>query len=420
MKRIAATILMLSLFIFWYPFPAFAAPANIVRIGNPGLKQFPKNDSEDSFARSVWDMQYYNGSIYVGVGDFADNRGPIDVWSFDADEHFRKEYTVDEEQVDIFREYDGKLFIPGMDARESWAYGNLYIKDSGSWQKLRTIPNGIHVYDVGVFAENIYVIMSSPAGSAVMESSDNGQSWRKLPINDGASFRQMVALDDFLIILGFVGRKSRVYRYSKGNLETLVIPLFPDGNAYPHRSTRFRNGILYTSKSSDLSLFFLNNPSSGVVTSVTIDRFRGAGIRDIVVRNDTCYVMTASEMGNSFQGAIFASTTLDSWTELATFTAPALPNSLELLDGTLYVGLRKSRLQVGVAAEAGSIYRVDSSYPWDVNKDRVVNISDLTLVVHLLGKVVTVPLDPNADVNDDGKVDIHDIILVAQHFGEVY
>ena len=119
---------------------ALNALAEPVKIGNPGMSQFPNNSLDDCIARSVWDMHYYDGGIYIGYGDLRANRGPIDVWSLDAGGSFTKEYTVDEEQVSIFRTYDGKLFIPGTDAMEPWDYGNLYVKDGGVWQKLRTIP----------------------------------------------------------------------------------------------------------------------------------------------------------------------------------------------------------------------------------------------------------------------------------------
>ncbi len=51
---------------------------------------------------------------------------------------------------------------------------------------------------------------------------------------------------------------------------------------------------------------------------------------------------------------------------------------------------------------------------WDVNKDGVVNILDLTLVASQFGETG----DIDADVNRDGVVNILDLTLVASHFGE--
>ncbi|MXZ01719.1 hypothetical protein F4Y93_14160 [Candidatus Poribacteria bacterium] len=51
---------------------------------------------------------------------------------------------------------------------------------------------------------------------------------------------------------------------------------------------------------------------------------------------------------------------------------------------------------------------------WDVNKDGVVNILDLTLVASNFGETG----DIDADVNGDNVVNILDLTLVAAHFGE--
>ena len=52
--------------------------------------------------------------------------------------------------------------------------------------------------------------------------------------------------------------------------------------------------------------------------------------------------------------------------------------------------------------------------PWDVNKDGVVNILDLTLVASRFGQTGSVA----SDVNGDSVVNVLDLTLVASHFGE--
>lgn len=51
---------------------------------------------------------------------------------------------------------------------------------------------------------------------------------------------------------------------------------------------------------------------------------------------------------------------------------------------------------------------------WDVNKDGVINILDLTLVASHFGETGMI----DADVNGDNVVNILDLTLVASHFGE--
>ncbi|MEL4305928.1 PKD domain-containing protein [Methanococcoides sp. LMO-2] len=52
---------------------------------------------------------------------------------------------------------------------------------------------------------------------------------------------------------------------------------------------------------------------------------------------------------------------------------------------------------------------------WDVNKDGVVNILDVTLVAQNLGSSKP---HPSWDVNEDGEVNIQDLTIVAHYFGE--
>jgi WD40 repeat protein len=62
----------------------------------------------------------------------------------------------------------------------------------------------------------------------------------------------------------------------------------------------------------------------------------------------------------------------------------------------------------------------DPARPWDVNRDGVVNIFDLTLVAKHFGERITTNIGINPDINSDGVVDLFDIALVGAHFGETY
>lgn len=66
-----------------------------------------------------------------------------------------------------------------------------------------------------------------------------------------------------------------------------------------------------------------------------------------------------------------------------------------------------------VATEDGEIVE-PTTPPWDVNKDGVINILDLTFVAANFGKMGPTP----ADVNGDDVVNILDLTLVASHLGE--
>lgn len=58
---------------------------------------------------------------------------------------------------------------------------------------------------------------------------------------------------------------------------------------------------------------------------------------------------------------------------------------------------------------------VNNAYsPYDINKDNIIDVSDLTIVGQHYGEE-----NPTYDLNHDGVVDVEDLVMIGQHFGEV-
>jgi len=346
-----------------------------IEIGSPNRERFPKDDPADCFARSVWDLFAYEGRIYVGCGDANANRGPIDIWSFgpvEAGEKatFEKEYTVGDESVNQFRAYDGTLLVPGIDAKGGWELGNLYIKSGGEWVMRRTVPNGIHVFDAAVLDGKLYVTTGTETGAAVFESADNGKSWTRLeatqeiPGGEGR-FYGTVPFGDGLFIMPSRAPEAAYYLVG-GSLKRVFTPVFPPhagarpGWELPWRLERFGGGVLYTISQVDYPevgcqpLFFMSDLTEG---AYVVEQFQNDRVKDIVLREEMCYVLTARKVEDGFEGCIYGSPDLRAWTRLARFTVPAVPNSLELLDGVFYVGLSSPSFDFEAPA-SGSIWMV--------------------------------------------------------------
>jgi hypothetical protein len=339
-----------------------------VEIGSPNRARYPKDDAADARARSVWDLHTYQGRLYVGCGEWTDNRGPIDIWSYDTTASqpaaWTKEFTVDDESIDIFRDYDSKLYVPGIDAREEWDYGNLYVKSGDRWQKQRTVPNGIHVLDAARFQGKLYVSTGTDSGAALFESANEGQTWtRRGDSWTEGRFYEMAPLRDFLLVMGTQAQQG-AYKYQNGKLQRLLIPLLPGQEPRPYSLTQrlqpFGDGVVYTtysywfSRPGPAPLFFLNDFEHG---AVAVQQFQNDHVQDIVVRDGKCYVLTANAKDDALEGAIYSSPDLKAWTRLAQFTVPALPKSLVLLNGTFYVGLSNRKPEAADAA-AGSVWMV--------------------------------------------------------------
>jgi hypothetical protein len=69
---------------------------------------------------NVWDLQSYQGKIFLGMGSTAANTGPIPVWSFDhASDSWSDgpEIVLAQEAIELFRIIDDHLYIPAADPK---------------------------------------------------------------------------------------------------------------------------------------------------------------------------------------------------------------------------------------------------------------------------------------------------------------
>jgi hypothetical protein len=357
-----------------------------VKIGNPLLARFPTSgDPGNALPRSVWDMHYFNGRIYIGSGDYWNNSGPTDVWTCNGTS-FTKEYTVDDEMIWDFFEFENKLFIPGNDATEDWSFENLYINDPNrvpnpGWIKLRTMPGGIHSFDVALFKGKLYASIygggtpSSPTRTLV--STDMGQTWTTFI----SAYSAFVVFDDFMFVEAYGAR----YRYDGSTLQTVTPNLIVSflGGYTSGRRARFQDGVLYTNPNlygnanrhilENAPLYFL--PASQVKdggAATNVAKFATDKVRDVVVRGTTCYVMTAEEITQdvAYKGRIYSSTDLTNWPLVTEFTVPGIPLSFEIMNNKFYIGLgsRYDHYMICVGPESGSI--------WEVGQAEISSVQD--------------------------------------------
>jgi hypothetical protein len=104
---------------------------SVTRLGNP-----LREDGLEGRALNVWDLQVFNGKIYLAGGSTVANTGPINVWAYDPiTQTFDREYTVDEEAIEHFKVFGDRLYIPAADPRQGDS--NKFYRKSvdGLWQK---------------------------------------------------------------------------------------------------------------------------------------------------------------------------------------------------------------------------------------------------------------------------------------------
>jgi hypothetical protein len=338
--------------------------AKLRLLGSPGRAQFPGEDLKDSFGRGIWDLQLHDDRIYVGYGDGFWGRGPVDVYSFDpsADpDVFEKEFRIDDEYVTIFRDYPERLLIPGINATESWDFGNLYIKEKGAWRKLRTVPNGIHVNDVLMHDGRLYVTAGTFRGPTLYVSEDLGISWDRYDVDVidekfDWRFYEIASLEDGLLL---TVEQEYFYFFKDGNFERVITPVVPGTDSEltkPMRVTPFLDGVLYQARETVVDdsphpLYFIRSRDEGVKT---VEAFRDQNVRDIVVRGGTCHVLVSNPVADGYASEILETDDLKSWRRIGRFESEAMAYSLETADGRYFVGM--GTLRDLTIQESGAIY----------------------------------------------------------------
>ncbi len=161
----------------------FSSPSqssvSVEKLGNPLLQ-----DGKTDRALNVWDLQVFEGKIYLGGGSTITNAGPINVWAYDpSSQEFVKEYTVDEEAIEHYRVFDNELYIPAADPTQGDLNKFYRRQANGQWQKYAS--KGVelaHVRDLTKISSNEILMVGnsrqpdkpSGKGSAIATSTTEG------------------------------------------------------------------------------------------------------------------------------------------------------------------------------------------------------------------------------------------------------
>jgi hypothetical protein len=337
----------------------------------------------NALARSVWDLHAFHGRIYLGGGDLWNNKGPVQIWSYGKG-GFEGEYLAPDEQVEVFRELDGLLVVPSADPKESWAFGNLYVKDprrrSGhGWKERRTIPGALHVLDVCCFRKCWYVWFtteSEEVPTRVMRSADQGKSWEPY-LETGGPFLPFA--DSFLVLA-----PGGALRCDGEKSEPCAVDLHPgfEDLGGTLRWVAFGGGVVYAFV--DLPglrlpgcLFRLAaSDAKDGGSAEPVPAFAEARVRDVLVRDGILHVLTATRArddAEEYRASVHSSPDLATWTLAAEVVLPGLPYSLEILDGRFYVGLGcRNAGDSGwnpVGPESGSLYLLEAAPRGKVEED---------------------------------------------------
>ncbi len=149
----------------------------------------------DLYFKSIHDLVVFKDKMWFGYGDATHNlasmmmnygyRG-IELRYFASPDN-PLPYTAfesGEEQIDHFRILNGELWLPGVDGNGSddlsarpGIRGNVYSLDGDQWLKFRELNGGVHVHDIAVWHDVIYVVGS---GTYDLQEWETGNIYRYL------------------------------------------------------------------------------------------------------------------------------------------------------------------------------------------------------------------------------------------------
>lgn len=379
------------------------APFQSVDVTNR-LELLGKPFKKSPYANNVWDMQLYNGKIYLGHGNSsnvgpAQNAGPIPVIYFDtANAQFETQAVtnsnpsivpstrkyVDEEQIDLFKVMNGKLYIPGHDSDgESWDWGNFYRLDGEVWTKYRNLPKGVHVYDLAYYKGKMFAALGTETKPTVLISHNEGESWQHFATINTFGFRAYTLFE----IQGKLYASAMMYPANKlwndktnileinERLEKRDVVIYGSkmlpGLTYQQgtvpynkigKNINFNNKLVYIAGGvfNDSQLL---PKSLNVMTDINQARRvdlpdANALPTDLLVRSDKVYVLTYTrKQANVYVNRVYQTSDLTAWDEILRFTQDTYAKSFEEHDGDFYFGLGTDP-DVG-SASSGKLLRVN-------------------------------------------------------------
>ena len=361
---------------------------NIVRLGNPLL-----SDGKTDRALNVWDLQVFDGKIYIAGGSTVENAGPINVWAYNpTTQNFIKEYTVDEEAIEHFRVFDNELYIPAADSRSNDA-SKFYRKTAGGkWHqhsydslKLAHVRDLIKTNsrDILLVGNSRYSKDSSKPGTAI--TSDNGITFQgagidKIPVINN---KPILFFNWFFSVFSYQNRiyaptsllKNKtnlsgviaVYNHAKRKFELDYslsnINFIPKDVNYNNdlpiinriwNAIEYQNNLIYSVRSysidprnndraymNSIGMYVKSDLKSNPVP-LKFTLLNSIGEDAITIDNQLYVLANKKEFANTYTIYVFKADDVfqaDKWSEVLHFKSKNKARSFEYLDSNFYFGL---------------------------------------------------------------------------------
>lgn len=374
-------------------------------LGQPTAERY--SDPNDAFARNVWDLEAFDGRIYLASGNsynnLADSAGPVDLWYFDpAAGRFAHDFTAPEDQIEHFVVIDDALFVPGYDKRGSNQAGGIYFLKAGVWTTWDNVPRAVHVFDVAYFQGRYFAaIRSGDNDDFSLVSSEDGASWQRhvipaalrndLPIT--TSWELFEIGDRLYVNVAPAGIRVRV----SPEQGTPYFTFRAVGSSF--YSIEYQAGqVVFTPVTADFFAGTITETADQIVARVVrpvvwngqtvyIGARQGQGepwrsfglfsidssltskqyafeadevVQDVIASGDQLFVLVSRQIDDNYQMRVVTTCDLVEWHEVLRFDAATFARSFAFYDGDFYFGIGTDADTL--AQESGSLLRVTSDH----------------------------------------------------------
>lgn len=311
--------------------------------------------------RNPWDIELYNGRLYVGSGDYDRNCGPIYVWCYDFEKKaFEIDTVLEDEQITRFRLIDGKLYVPGIDPKSGWDMGTYYVFDGKEWVTEEKLPNAAHNFDIVKYDGKLFAGIGAVSGASPILVTTDEETWSPLPL-----YRDGEAMDTssytYVRVYDLLTLNGQLYAYVRLSGSSTGLPAYMsffryDGDKFVHHSDLAQK-LTYT-KRNTYTHFHQNAEfkgrqyfstgvlyrSSDMITAEPIAMDGDAEVNDLRVIGDKLYALcseevTADDGSVSFKNSLRVTTDGKTFTEVFSFEYPVRALSFTYGNGTVFLGM---------------------------------------------------------------------------------
>ncbi|HSX14696.1 MAG TPA: Ig-like domain-containing protein [Candidatus Saccharimonadales bacterium] len=297
--------------------------------------------------QTIQTLKAWNGKLYAGYGDWAQNTGPIDINPLDlTSKTFATQplLSANTDAIILFRSLNGKLYAPSTDPRKDKTTGqeaDFALGDTSTgvetWTNHVNQAGMTHVFDMTSFGGNLWMAGSKGYNAVVYRSSDGGATWTQSLSEPSQTSCGIVAARYYFMVV--YNNKLWV---QAGDLGCSVHP-----NSMVFDGTSWSSGPAITTSRSAYNA----NTFAGKVVIQDWQSVSASALRTFNGTTNSTVLSSVFNYTIASDGYLYAlqsngnvskSLDLTNWTVVA--TAPTTARSIEVMNGIIYVGTTDSKI----------------------------------------------------------------------------